>query len=270
VALAIWPLEWAGGGYPDLITIRPAIWGWAVLSGALYYARASWCYTIGLKQLPASMVGLFLNLTPIFDVVAAYLFLGERLTVVQWIGGDMRPKNWVSPQWRDDCAGRRGDAALAGCHDHSIITSRTYTITHALGQRTSGTCVSPANNYELKRKYFLFRQYGRTITRIMGAKRMLDQQRRAALEQQQWSIDVNDVSPLPHQASLIELWKVYANGVAVRLSIQHEQGQFLVYADVGHASTGTNTIEYGRFSTRNAAVEQLIQECAHYDRAWET
>jgi hypothetical protein len=99
---------------------------------------------------------------------------------------------------------------------------------------------------------------------------MLDQQRRAALRQQQWIVDVNDVSPLPHQASLIESWKVYANGVAVRLSIQVEQGQFVVYAAVGHASMGTNTIEYGRFSTLNVAVDQLIEECAHYDRAWET
>ena len=35
------------------------------------------------------MVGLFLNLIPIFGVGGAYLFLGERLTVVQWIGGTL-------------------------------------------------------------------------------------------------------------------------------------------------------------------------------------
>ena len=44
---------------------------------------------IDLKQLPASMVGLFLNLIPIFGVGCAYLFLGERLTAVQWIGGTL-------------------------------------------------------------------------------------------------------------------------------------------------------------------------------------
>ena len=69
--------------------ISPAIWGWAALSGMLYYALAFWCYIIGLKQLPASMVGLFLNLIPIFGVAGAYLFLGERLTAVQWIGGTL-------------------------------------------------------------------------------------------------------------------------------------------------------------------------------------
>jgi drug/metabolite transporter (DMT)-like permease len=88
-ALAIWPLEWARGETVSLTMISPASWGWAALSGVLYYALAFWCYVIGLKQLPASMVGLFLNLIPIFGVAGAYLFLGERLTVVQWVGGTL-------------------------------------------------------------------------------------------------------------------------------------------------------------------------------------
>ena len=86
-ALAIWPLEWAREGELGLTTISPASWGWAALSGVLYYALAFWCYIIGLKQMPASTVGMFLNLIPIFGIGAAYLFLGERLTLVQWIGG---------------------------------------------------------------------------------------------------------------------------------------------------------------------------------------
>jgi drug/metabolite transporter (DMT)-like permease len=86
-ALAIWPVEWAREGTVSLTTISPASWGWAALSGVLYYALAFWCYIIGLKQMPASMVGLFLNLIPIFGIGAAYVFLGERLTVVQAIGG---------------------------------------------------------------------------------------------------------------------------------------------------------------------------------------
>ena len=79
------------GAWGDLglTTISPAIWGWAALSGVLYYALAFWCYIIGLKQLPASTVGLFLNLIPIFGIGGAYLFLSERLTAVQWIGGTL-------------------------------------------------------------------------------------------------------------------------------------------------------------------------------------
>ena len=86
-ALAIWPIEWVRGSGVELTTISAANWGWATLSGVLYYALAFWCYIIGLRQLPASLAGLFLNLIPIFGVGGAYLFLGERLTVVQWIGG---------------------------------------------------------------------------------------------------------------------------------------------------------------------------------------
>jgi drug/metabolite transporter (DMT)-like permease len=88
-ALAIWPAEWARGSDLGLTTISPATWGWAALSGVLYYALAFWCYIIGLKQLPASTVGLFLNLIPIFGIGGAYLFLSERLTAVQWIGGTL-------------------------------------------------------------------------------------------------------------------------------------------------------------------------------------
>lgn len=49
-ALAIWPVEWARGEAASLKAIRPASWGWAALSGVLYYALAFWCYIIGLNQ----------------------------------------------------------------------------------------------------------------------------------------------------------------------------------------------------------------------------
>jgi drug/metabolite transporter (DMT)-like permease len=88
-ALAIWPIEWVRGSGVGLLSLSAANWGWAVLSGVLYYALAFWCYIIGLRQLPASLAGLFLNLIPIFGLGGAYLFLGERLTVVQWIGGTL-------------------------------------------------------------------------------------------------------------------------------------------------------------------------------------
>jgi drug/metabolite transporter (DMT)-like permease len=88
-ALAIWPFEWVGGNGVELLSLSAANWGWAVLSGVLYYALAFWCYIIGLRQLPASLAGLFLNLIPIFGLAGAYLFLGERLTVAQGIGGTL-------------------------------------------------------------------------------------------------------------------------------------------------------------------------------------
>ncbi|MCK6629488.1 MAG: DMT family transporter [Anaerolineae bacterium] len=81
-ALLIWPLELG----TSLTAISLSAWLWAVASGIVYYALAFWFYITGLKRIPASLAGLFLNLIPIFAVGGAYLFLGERLAAVQWIG----------------------------------------------------------------------------------------------------------------------------------------------------------------------------------------
>jgi drug/metabolite transporter (DMT)-like permease len=85
-ALLIWPLELWSGEMVSLTAISSNVWFWAVTSGIVYYALAFWFYIIGLKRIPASLAGLFLNLIPIFAVGGAYLFLGERLTAVQWAG----------------------------------------------------------------------------------------------------------------------------------------------------------------------------------------
>jgi hypothetical protein len=98
---------------------------------------------------------------------------------------------------------------------------------------------------------------------------MLEEYTRIELKQRQWTVAVNDVTPLPHKASLIELWKMYTNGVAITLSIHHEKGQFVVYEDVGHAASGTNRTEHGRFSTVDTAVQQMLQACYEWDSTWE-
>ena len=84
--LAIWPSELLRNAAQNLFSISPTIWGWAILSGTLYYALAFWLYVKGLTYAPASLAGFFINLLPVFGVGGAYLFLGERLTAVQWIG----------------------------------------------------------------------------------------------------------------------------------------------------------------------------------------
>ena len=58
----------------------------AIVSGIVYYALAFWFYIVGLKKIPASLAGLFLNLIPIFAIGGAYIFLGERLGAIQWAG----------------------------------------------------------------------------------------------------------------------------------------------------------------------------------------
>ena len=90
-----------------------------------------------------------------------------------------------------------------------------------------------------------------------------------ALEHQQWKIVISDLSPVGHQAVFTRLWKAYANGVAVTLTIQVEVEPFVLYTDLGHAGSRTNRTENGRFSTLEAASNRLIQECRGWDRTWE-
>ena len=85
-ALLIWPVELVNSGIAPLAALAPGVWLWAGISGVIYYALAFWFYIMGLKDTPASVAGLFFNLIPIFAVGGAYLFLGERLTLVQWLG----------------------------------------------------------------------------------------------------------------------------------------------------------------------------------------
>lgn len=85
-ALLIWSIELRTGVWGDLATLAPAVWFWAVISGLVYYALAFWFYIVGLKQMPASVAGQFLNFIPIFGLAGAFLLLGERLVPVQWWG----------------------------------------------------------------------------------------------------------------------------------------------------------------------------------------
>ena len=78
-ALLIWPLELWSGEMTSLTAISPTAWLWAIVSGMVYYALAFWFYIIGLKKIPASLAGLFLNLIPIFAVGGAYLFLARTI-----------------------------------------------------------------------------------------------------------------------------------------------------------------------------------------------
>lgn len=58
----------------------------AAFSGIVQYALAFWFYLFALRRLPASVAAFYLTLIPVFGVGAAYLFLGETLTGVQWLG----------------------------------------------------------------------------------------------------------------------------------------------------------------------------------------
>ncbi|MBD2083416.1 hypothetical protein NDI49_14515 [Trichocoleus sp. ST-U3] len=97
---------------------------------------------------------------------------------------------------------------------------------------------------------------------------MIEENTRTDLQQRQWICDVKDINLIPQGASFVSLWKQYTNGVAITLSIYSEDGQFALYQNVGHAASGTKRTNCGTFSTADAAVHQLIQECDGWDNTW--
>ena len=69
-----------------LAGVPPAILLLAAASGVIQYALAFWFYLFALQSLPANVAGFYLTLIPVFGLAAAFLFLGESLTALQWVG----------------------------------------------------------------------------------------------------------------------------------------------------------------------------------------
>ena len=84
--VAIWPLKPRGDAIGSLAELSHEELLGGALSGLMYYAAAFWFYLNALRSVPATTASIFLNLTPVFGVAAAYAFLGERLTASQWLG----------------------------------------------------------------------------------------------------------------------------------------------------------------------------------------
>jgi drug/metabolite transporter (DMT)-like permease len=84
-AIGIWPVEGSSFAKLGALPMRDLLTG--ALSGLMYYVAAFWLYLRGLRSVPASTAGMFLNLIPVFGIATAFVFLGERLAVAQWIGG---------------------------------------------------------------------------------------------------------------------------------------------------------------------------------------
>ncbi len=85
-AVTLWSVELRVAGGEDVLALSRSEWGWGAVSGLMYYAAAFWLYLIGLRSVPATIAGGFLNLIPVFGIASAYVLLGERLTLVQWVG----------------------------------------------------------------------------------------------------------------------------------------------------------------------------------------
>jgi drug/metabolite transporter (DMT)-like permease len=84
--IAIWPFEPAADPITGLLALSADELLAGALSGLMYYALAFWCYLSALRSVTATTASIFLNLTPVFGIASAYVFLGERLAPSQWIG----------------------------------------------------------------------------------------------------------------------------------------------------------------------------------------
>jgi drug/metabolite transporter (DMT)-like permease len=77
---------WLVGGAVLPANVSVAGWASAIASGVLYYSLAYWLYLSGLRLVPASVAAVSFYLIPVFGVATAFVFLGERLSIGQWVG----------------------------------------------------------------------------------------------------------------------------------------------------------------------------------------
>ena len=61
-------------------------WAWLVGLGLVYYAVTQGTQYLSLDTLPAALVSLMLNLTPVVVAAGGLIFLGERPSKTQWLG----------------------------------------------------------------------------------------------------------------------------------------------------------------------------------------
>ena len=85
-ALALLSANTPYGSVADFKTISSDLLAAAAISGLLYYAAAYWLYITALRSVPAAVAGSYFNVIPVFGVVLAYVFLGETLIPIQWVG----------------------------------------------------------------------------------------------------------------------------------------------------------------------------------------
>lgn len=88
LALLLLPVEWLLSPTPaiSLLDIPQRIWWLAAASGIVQYALAFSLYIAALRTISANYAGSFLNLIPLFGLAAAFLFLGEILSWLQFSG----------------------------------------------------------------------------------------------------------------------------------------------------------------------------------------
>ena len=69
-----------------LLHLEGKDWAWLAALGLVYYALTQGSQYFSLAYLPAALVSLLLNLTPLIVGLGGFFFLAERPTSLQWLG----------------------------------------------------------------------------------------------------------------------------------------------------------------------------------------
>lgn len=94
------PLAWFSADLPIEVSARG--WGSVVYLGIVVTVGAYGLYNFGVSRLPASQASGFTNLIPVFTLLMAALFLGERLNGWQLLAVGLVFIGVALSQWRRD------------------------------------------------------------------------------------------------------------------------------------------------------------------------
>lgn len=85
-ALLMWAVEWMIRPQVHTVPSTVGIWLFVGITGVVQYAVGFSLYMKALRTVNANTAGSFLTLTPLFGLGGAFLFLHEKLSVVQAVG----------------------------------------------------------------------------------------------------------------------------------------------------------------------------------------
>jgi drug/metabolite transporter (DMT)-like permease len=108
VFAAVWPLT-----EPLVLPATPMVWHALLLTGIVASAGGFWVQTATQRRLPATRVAMLLTMEPVFATIFGRLLAGDRLTILQMIGGALMV------------------AAMLVCNIHQAANSRTQSMSEA-------------------------------------------------------------------------------------------------------------------------------------------
>jgi drug/metabolite transporter (DMT)-like permease len=85
-ALVMLPVQWTVHTQTQTFPSTLSLWLMVALSGIVQFALAFSLYMKALSAVSANLAGSFLNLTPVFGLAGAFVFLREQFSILQMAG----------------------------------------------------------------------------------------------------------------------------------------------------------------------------------------